>query len=735
MGATTPQSTIKLYNAPEINTRAGETLFFASAADREAYFATKLVETNVNCTVVKKRYNTIKVKATMATLETCNYISFINPSYGNKLFYAYIMSTDYLNNEVSLVTYNIDWFMTDMFNVEYSTEVQMVREHLTIKENTLLGASDYPELEKMLSDEPLSCDPATEKLKYETAGDNEGYLHDHYEPGPYDAWNAVSNSGRVSQNLGGYDDTSHASIKMIHVISFTVPKNDSQDEEAYRFWNNLTTLLNKVHNAHSDYTPLEYLPYFIISPQQFDLAGHSAIYFMGRHNYTGNAGTYTSWSTYLPEDTMYARPYMMVGSESMYAIQEIIDYLNATGNVASILGAHEMPVALLDEFFYSVNPSTLDSSITSAAGSIYIPAPKKQTEFINNPTLDRKLRYFPYSYYTFEGVNNESRMELKYEMSDSGDSVSLAKGVTVNSSGTYFFIRPENYKGSIHEAVAGDTPYEAIYPLDYTMVYSDFPEIPYNTDAYAAFIANKAKDLMAANTKEGTYYMGAQYAGLQSKSMTSNLGIIGNLVNGIGGALGGNIGAALQGASGATQAKAGQVSAGLQIQGMDIKASMMDEAANTLLDPLAGTEGNPIYENYQMSRPAYVMPNYHPGSAGGVVNLTSSSQRPGIIVRTVKRSLDYYKKYSNFFAKYGYSTADVKVPAICKYMGGDTTGNDTAYIEMVPSVGFPPGKGYSKNYYTQTQNMKVENVCADSAIFIEHLFNGGVALRKFVPNT
>ena len=43
MGATSPQSTIKLYNAPLINTRAGKTLLFESAADREAYFATKLM--------------------------------------------------------------------------------------------------------------------------------------------------------------------------------------------------------------------------------------------------------------------------------------------------------------------------------------------------------------------------------------------------------------------------------------------------------------------------------------------------------------------------------------------------------------------------------------------------------------------------------------------------------------------------------------------------------------------
>jgi hypothetical protein len=418
---------------------------------------------------------------------------------------------------------------------------------------------------------------------------------------------------------------------------------------------------------------------------------------------------------------------MMVGSQSMFAIQEIIDYLNSTGNVASILGAHEMPIALLDEFFYSIHPSHLDSAITNVATTMQIPTPKKQSEFITYSDLDPKLHYFPYSYFTLEGVNNNSRMEFKYELCQpSGNAITLYKGVTVNSTGTYFFIRPNKYRGDIVDLASGDEYWESLEPLDYTMVYSDFPEIPYNTDAYAAFIAGKAKELMAENTREGLYNMGAQYVGLQAKA--SDLGVASSVIGAIGSAVTGNIGGAIQGGGSSINARANQMSAELGIQAMDVKGSMMDAASSTLLDPLAGTEDNPIYDNYQMSKAAYIMPNYHPGSGGGVVNLTSSSQRVGVIVRTVKRSVAFYQKYNNFFKRFGYSTADVKKPAICKYMENPSDNAAAHFVEGGTSHIY-----LSQPFYTETKNMKVTNVCGDSAIFIEHLFDSGLTIQRWKP--
>lgn len=763
MGATTPQSTIKLYNAPEVNTRAGETLFFASAADREAYFATKLVATNVNCTVVKKRYNTIKVKTPMSTLETCNYISFINPSYGNKLFYAYIMSTDYLNNEVSLVTYNIDWFMTDMFNVHYDTEVQMVREHLTNKEHTKLADPSrytyYPDIQKMYTQEPLSCDPETEKKTYKVAGDCVGYLKSvsAYAADKYDAWNVMTNSGRPYKKVGGtWDETAHESAKYAHCLCFTVPRYGvSGEQESNTFRDHLQSLIYDIMTDYTSSTPSYYTPFFVYDPtgqttQSSTITTGNGQYFIGRFAKGDSAGENLCLSNRELSDTSYARPYMMVCSQSMKRVQAVIDYLNQTGNVASIVGFHEVPICLFKEFFYACNLSNPTQSLGVVNNALFIPIPASQETVPMDgidqvPTEDPKLRYFPFSYYTLEGVNNGSRTELKYELSkvdyyanstDPERGVFLYKGVTINSTGTYFTVRPAEYKGFISDKQDSDDPagytFQPIGNLEYTMPYSEFPEVPYNTDAYAAFIAGKAKELMEQNTKEGMYYDAANYAAVQATNAGGIFSIIGDAVSGLISAFTGN-------AIGATSASGGvygsigkRQGSGYQIDAMDIRSNMKDEAANTLLDPLAGTEDNPIYENFGKSRGAYIMPNYHPGSTGGIVNLTRNSQRVGVIARIVRRSNEYISKYNNFFKKYGYATADVKIPAICTYMSTPSA-DDAAYINIPDQVGWPSGKGYSDYYYTQTKNMKVDNVCADSAIFIEHLFDGGLSLRKYVP--
>lgn len=764
MGATTPQSTIKLYNAPEINTRAGETLFFASAADREAYFATKLVATNVNCTVVKKRYNTIKVKASMATLETCNYISFINPSYGNKLFYGYIMSTDYLNNEVSLVTYNIDWFMTDMFNVHYDTEVQMVREHLTNIEHTKLSNPSrytyYPDIQKMYTQEPLSCDPETEKKTYNVAGDCVGYLKSvsQYAADKYDAWNTMTNSGRPYKKVGGsWDETEHESAKYAHCLCFTIPKfGVTGEEEANTFREHLQGLLHDMMEDFTSTTPAYYTPFFIYDPtgqttHYSSLHTGDGYYFIGRYAKDDLSTGKLCFSDRELSDTSYARPYMMVCSQSMKRVQAVIDYLNQSGNVASIVGYHEVPICLFKEFFYDCNLSNPSQSLGNVNNALFIPIPASQEDIPMDgidrvPAENPKLRYFPFSYYTLEGVNNGSRIELKYELSkvdyyaestDVERGVFLYKAVTINATGTYFVVRPAEYKGFISDKQDSDDPsgytFQPIGNLEYTMPYYDFPEVPYNTDAYAAFIAGKAKELMAENTREGLYYKGADYLAAQAQDMTSKLAVGANALSTLGAVAAGNAAGAVSGASGIINAGASGEAASLRAQGMDVKASMMDAASSTLLDPLAGTEDNPIYDNFQMSRGAYIMPNYHPGSAGGIINLTRNAQRVGVIARIVRRSNEFISKYNNFFKKYGYNTIDVKIPAICKYMAGDTSGDDSAYINIPDQVGWPSGKGYSDFYYTQTKNMKVDNVCADSAIFIEHLFDGGLSLRKYVP--
>lgn len=59
---------------------------------------------------VKRNYLKIQTKA--ENLYDCNYLMFKNTSFENKWFYAFILSVEYVNNETSLINYEIDVMQT-----------------------------------------------------------------------------------------------------------------------------------------------------------------------------------------------------------------------------------------------------------------------------------------------------------------------------------------------------------------------------------------------------------------------------------------------------------------------------------------------------------------------------------------------------------------------------------------------------------------------------------------------
>ena len=67
-----------------------------SETARDAYFANKVAATYTNTSMVRKD-GTLLIDASVispATLFGCNYLSFVNPSWGNKRFYGFIVDVD-----------------------------------------------------------------------------------------------------------------------------------------------------------------------------------------------------------------------------------------------------------------------------------------------------------------------------------------------------------------------------------------------------------------------------------------------------------------------------------------------------------------------------------------------------------------------------------------------------------------------------------------------------------------
>ena len=115
-----PNSNIKIYHNVPLDDTYKHTLYFSSLAAQNAYFHANQNIIKYNLTTqsyqrVVKGSMRIAVKAD--NLYDCNYLSFQNASFGTKWFYAFITSVEYVNNETSEITFEIDVMQTYLFDI------------------------------------------------------------------------------------------------------------------------------------------------------------------------------------------------------------------------------------------------------------------------------------------------------------------------------------------------------------------------------------------------------------------------------------------------------------------------------------------------------------------------------------------------------------------------------------------------------------------------------------------
>lgn len=115
MAAITPQTTITFYANIPLDNRYVNTLYFESPTQQAQYFAQRRVTAMTGCTYQRQ---TAKIRASVPikTLMNCNYLSFYNPNFEERTFYCFIKSVDYVNNECTEVSFEIDVIQTYWFD-------------------------------------------------------------------------------------------------------------------------------------------------------------------------------------------------------------------------------------------------------------------------------------------------------------------------------------------------------------------------------------------------------------------------------------------------------------------------------------------------------------------------------------------------------------------------------------------------------------------------------------------
>ena len=116
-----PNTNIKILRNVPLDTSYDHTLYFANATAQYNYFAS-LTKYNLTANTYQ-RVNKGRARVGLCAddIYDCNYMMFQNTSFGNKWFYAYIKSIEYVNNQTSEIEFEIDpmqtWFFD--FTIDY----------------------------------------------------------------------------------------------------------------------------------------------------------------------------------------------------------------------------------------------------------------------------------------------------------------------------------------------------------------------------------------------------------------------------------------------------------------------------------------------------------------------------------------------------------------------------------------------------------------------------------------
>ena len=116
----TPNTVVRLLTGVPLDTTYSHTIYFANKSAQTQYFVSK---TKGGCMFGNQSYQrhtkgSIRLQKSADDIYDCNYMMFQNTSFGDKWFYAFITSIEYVSNVVCEIQYEIDDMQTWFFEVK-----------------------------------------------------------------------------------------------------------------------------------------------------------------------------------------------------------------------------------------------------------------------------------------------------------------------------------------------------------------------------------------------------------------------------------------------------------------------------------------------------------------------------------------------------------------------------------------------------------------------------------------
>ena len=132
-----PNTTVILLTGVPLDESYDHTIKFTSAQAQQTYFMSKQLMRFDQHTYQRKERGTIRVNALADNLYHVNYLMFQNTAFGNKWFYAFVRSVNYINDQTTEIVYAIDIYQSWLFEMQVG-QCFVEREHILHDE---LGAS------------------------------------------------------------------------------------------------------------------------------------------------------------------------------------------------------------------------------------------------------------------------------------------------------------------------------------------------------------------------------------------------------------------------------------------------------------------------------------------------------------------------------------------------------------------------------------------------------------------
>jgi len=715
-----PDSTVNLYANVDIDMGSGVQIAFSSIANQRSYFNSKIVRTNTPCTVIKKT-GRLRLEVTGSVVSGCNYISFVNPSFDNKTIYARITDYEYINNECTEISYLIDFWQTWMFDVSYE-RCGIARQYLNETDYTKAVANPYdPSIYAFQTSETLPVEKTMEKLySYDCTNDGTADSQDgDYMFMSHNIGNSnIADYLKGVQGVAGDSNSFTTQYNVYFIAPFTPPSVTNWD-----------ALLSQIIGAGG----------WVSEPNSREaesLANNTRV-----HGYF-----YSN----------FAKPYyiLAIGSNRDTIQDTLIDYLTEWSVIDNIIAIYNMPIQMFVNSMNGIADVDLEESSMTNYDSLTHLDYTYKTSYANraNQTYAphcQKLYTSPYSYFRMENPSGDAK-EFRFEdfVDIRGGSSNTAKfrAIMDLNCKPSLVVMPYKYKflNNIDASISGGTNYHPAISANFNLLermeFKEFPQVPYVTDGYLAYLASEVNRSMGSYTANAGLTLADQYAGAavdksiyenQMKGTNWNWGgnTIGSASDIAGKVAGKNY-------AGAGSAGAGFIGSGYSYlatqegnrKGIELANDTMTMAENNIKlntsaghDFLGGNKGALDYM-YGMTKSAHAQDIYYAGTQGGLYNYLCGTSIIDIRMTRVWLKDSILKAYDEYFLTYGYNvTGLIDIPYVIKYTLGQSGNDNLPHWEQVN------GK-YST--YVQTQDCHVTHSMLPVANTIEAMFNSGVRMLK-----